>query len=65
MPMVRPATEDDLPAVLAIYNEVIANSNGLGLFWDKTSSQAVGQPTRDAEWEAELYCDYTLFKTLC
>lgn len=29
MPMVRAATEDDLPAVLAIYNEVIANSTAL------------------------------------
>jgi Carbohydrate-selective porin, OprB family len=37
---------------------------GLGIFWDKTNSKAVGQPARNAEWEAELYYNYALFKGL-
>jgi hypothetical protein len=36
----------------------------LGLFWDKTNRPAVGQPMRNAEWGAELYYNYTLFKAL-
>jgi len=28
-PVIRDATEDDLPAILAIYNEVIANSTAV------------------------------------
>jgi porin len=37
---------------------------GLGFFWDKTNLKAVGQPARNAEWGAELYYNYTIFKGL-
>jgi hypothetical protein len=37
---------------------------GLGVFWDKTNLKAVGQPARNAEWGAELYYNYALFKAL-
>jgi len=37
---------------------------GLGIFWDKTNLKAVGQPARNAEWGAELYYSYTVFKGL-
>ena len=37
---------------------------GLGLAWDKTNRLAVGVPARDAEWVAELYYSYTVFKPL-
>jgi hypothetical protein len=37
---------------------------GLGIFWDKTNLKAVGQPARNAEWGAELYYNYALFKAL-
>jgi hypothetical protein len=37
---------------------------GLGFFWDKTNHKAVGQPARNAEWGAELYYNYTIFKGL-
>jgi hypothetical protein len=37
---------------------------GLGMFWDKTNLKAVGQPARNAEWGAELYYSYALFKAL-
>jgi len=37
---------------------------GLGVFWDKTNLKAVGQPARHAEWGAELYYNYALFKGL-
>ena len=35
---------------------------GLGIAWDKTNRAFVGQPARDAEWVAELYYRYTIFK---
>ena len=34
------------------------------LFWDKTNPKAVTQPARNAEWGAELYYSYTVFKGL-
>ena len=37
---------------------------GLGIFWDKTNLKAVAQPARNAEWGAELYYSYTIFKGL-
>jgi hypothetical protein len=37
---------------------------GLGVFWDKTNLKAVAQPARSAEWGAELYYNYALFKGL-
>jgi len=37
---------------------------GFGLFWDKTNLKAVGVPARSAEWGAELYYSYTVFKGL-
>jgi hypothetical protein len=37
---------------------------GLGIFWDKTNLKAVAQPARNAEWGAELYYNYALFKAL-
>ena len=36
----------------------------LGIFWDKTNLKAVKQPARNAEWGAELYYNYALFKAL-
>ncbi len=37
---------------------------GLGIAWDKTNRTEVGSPSRDAEWIAELYYRYTVFKPL-
>src|SRR6516162_5066490 len=37
---------------------------GFGVFWDKTNLKAVAQPARNAEWGAELYYSYTVFKGL-
>ena len=37
---------------------------GLGIAWDKTNKAAVGSPSREAEWVAELYYSYTVFKPL-
>jgi hypothetical protein len=37
---------------------------GLGIFWDKTNLKAVAQPARNAEWGAELYYNYAIFKAL-
>ena len=37
---------------------------GLGIFWDKTNLKAVKSPARNAEWGAELYYNYALFKAL-
>ena len=34
------------------------------MFWDKTNLKAVAQPARNAEWGAELYYNYALFKAL-
>jgi hypothetical protein len=39
-------------------------ARGLGVFWDKTNLKAVAQPARNAEWGAELYYNYALFKAL-
>jgi carbohydrate-selective porin OprB len=37
---------------------------GIGIFWDKANLKAVAQPARNAEWGAELYYNYALFKAL-
>ena len=34
------------------------------MFWDKTNLKAVAQPSRNAEWGAEVYYNYALFKAL-
>ena len=51
-----------------IYNNPFGRNKldqvGLGTFWDKTNLKAVGQPARNAEWGAELYYNYALFKGL-
>ncbi len=51
-----------------IYNNPFGRNNldqvGLGMFWDKTNLKAVAQPARNAEWGAELYYNYVLFKGL-
>jgi hypothetical protein len=51
-----------------IYNNPFGRNNldqvGLGIFWDKTNLKAVAQPARNAEWGAELYHNYVLFKGL-
>jgi len=51
-----------------IYNNPLGRNKldqiGLGIFWDKTNLKAVGQPARNAEWGAELYYSYTVFKGL-
>jgi hypothetical protein len=51
-----------------IYNDPFHRNKldqvGLGIFWDKTNLKAVGQPARNAEWGAELYYSYTVFKGL-
>jgi hypothetical protein len=51
-----------------IYNNPFGRNNldqvGLGFFWDKTNLKAVAQPARSAEWGAELYHNYVLFKGL-
>jgi carbohydrate-selective porin OprB len=51
-----------------IYNNPLERNKldqvGLGLFWDKTNLKAVAPPARSAEWGAELYYNYTLFKAL-
>ena len=50
-----------------IYNNPFGRNKldqvGLGIFWDKTNHK-VGQPARNAEWGAELYYNYTIFKGL-
>jgi porin len=52
----------------AVYNDPLGRNKrdqiGVGLFWDKTNRQAVGSPARSAEWGAELYYNYTIFKGL-
>jgi hypothetical protein len=51
-----------------IYNNPFGRNHldqvGLGVFWDKTYLKAVAQPARNAEWGAELYYNYVLFKGL-
>ena len=51
-----------------IYNNPFGRNHldqvGLGMFWDKTNLKAVAQPARNAEWGAELYYSYTIFKAL-
>jgi len=51
-----------------IYNNPFGRNHldqvGLGVFWDKTNLKAVAQPARNAEWGAELYYNYVLFKGL-
>ncbi len=37
---------------------------GLGVAWNKTNLAAVGEPARNAEWVAEAYYNYTVFKGL-
>jgi hypothetical protein len=37
---------------------------GLGIAWNKTNIGTVGEPARSAEWVAEIYYDYTVFKGL-
>ena len=37
---------------------------GLGIAWNKTNLAAVEEPARNAEWVAEIYYDYTVFKGL-
>jgi Carbohydrate-selective porin, OprB family len=37
---------------------------GLGLDWNKTNQSNVGGPARSAEWGAELYYNYTVFKAM-
>jgi len=51
-----------------IYNDPLGRNKldqiGLGIFWDKANLKAVGQPARNAEWGAEFYYSYTVFKGL-
>jgi carbohydrate-selective porin OprB len=51
-----------------IYNNSFGRNHldqvGLGFFWDKINLKAVAQPARSAEWGAELYHNYVLFKGL-
>jgi len=51
-----------------IYNNPFGRNHldqvGFGIFWDKTNLKAVAQPARNAEWGAELYHNYVLFKGL-
>lgn len=37
---------------------------GLGLAWNKTNHSTVGGQARNAEWDAELYYNYTVFKAM-
>jgi carbohydrate-selective porin OprB len=37
---------------------------GFGVAWNKTNVATVGEPVRNAEWVAELYYNYTVFKGL-
>lgn len=37
---------------------------GLGAAWNQTNPAAVGEPARNAEWIAEFYYNYTVFKGL-
>jgi Carbohydrate-selective porin, OprB family len=37
---------------------------GLGIAWNKSNTAAIGVPMRNAEWIAEVYYNYTIFKGL-
>ena len=51
-----------------IYNNPFGRNHldqvGLRIFWDKTNLKVVTKPARNAEWGAEFYHNYVLFKGL-